>query len=482
MTETAQQARLPAYHFEDLPIFTHAEVKLWNWWCAIAPSPEEWSSSIGDVLGHLVQRLDGIQVKLTQTHALEANSGEKILSFGSKRELFIGREAENDVVLASKAISKRHARLIAAHNHVCLEDLGGKLGTYLWDKRLPNDLPQVLRDGDQFSIFPYRFRVILERSWSPEKEVALGKCRTHPLQRGSFLSTSPLGWRLLVVNSHPGNEPILLSVNRLFVAELRHRILAPLEISKSEVGVPSDGAIFGFVALSLLERLNRCLKFPVQFSLARGESKLTKDSAPGMLVSIPIRVGDLTTEVRLFLPLQLLERCKLDRSSEQAIQYPDAVSWAFPISSSFVDLSSDELEQVGPGDILVTENRFQVLYPNDFGKGWFLSGDSSNTSAFRIDKYFERSMPVEAVEAAESTATKPDLASLPVRLHVIVGEKEFTAAEISSLRPGTIVEFHHEKVDPVRLMVNGKILGEGELVEVDGKLAVKVLGWRKSPT
>ena len=27
-------------------------------------------------------------------------------------------------------------------------------------------------------------------------------------------------------------------------------------------------------------------------------------------------------------------------------------------------------------------------------------------------------------------------------------------------------------------MVNGKILGEGELVEVEGNLAVKVLRWR----
>jgi len=29
-------------------------------------------------------------------------------------------------------------------------------------------------------------------------------------------------------------------------------------------------------------------------------------------------------------------------------------------------------------------------------------------------------------------------------------------------------------------MVNGKILGEGELVDVEGKLAVKVLGWKNS--
>jgi flagellar motor switch/type III secretory pathway protein FliN len=63
---------------------------------------------------------------------------------------------------------------------------------------------------------------------------------------------------------------------------------------------------------------------------------------------------------------------------------------------------------------------------------------------------------------------------------VVVGQKEFTLAEIQSLGPGTIVELEVLKSDPVRLMVNGKVLGEGELVDVEGKLAVKVLGWRST--
>jgi len=86
---------------------------------------------------------------------------------------------------------------------------------------------------------------------------------------------------------------------------------------------------------------------------------------------------------------------------------------------------------------------------------------------------------VEDVEA-KAAGTKPDLGALPVRLHVIVGQREFTVAEINSLNPGTIVELQTDTSDPVRLMVNGRILGEGELVDVNGRLAVKVLGWRSA--
>lgn len=73
---------------------------------------------------------------------------------------------------------------------------------------------------------------------------------------------------------------------------------------------------------------------------------------------------------------------------------------------------------------------------------------------------------------------KPDIGALPLRLHVVLGEREFTLSEIQSLSPGTIVELETAKSDPVRLMVNGRVLGEGELVDVDGNLGVRVLRWR----
>jgi type III secretion protein Q len=61
---------------------------------------------------------------------------------------------------------------------------------------------------------------------------------------------------------------------------------------------------------------------------------------------------------------------------------------------------------------------------------------------------------------------------------VIVAEKEMTLADIQSLTPGAIIELGASKVSPVKLMVNGKVLGEGELVDVEGNLAVKILRWR----
>jgi len=56
------QSRPVLYRFPNLECFTHEEATLWNWMCCIGPAQEEWSSWIADILGHLVEHPDGIQL------------------------------------------------------------------------------------------------------------------------------------------------------------------------------------------------------------------------------------------------------------------------------------------------------------------------------------------------------------------------------------------------------------------------------------
>jgi type III secretion system YscQ/HrcQ family protein len=157
---------------------------------------------------------------------------------------------------------------------------------------------------------------------------------------------------------------------------------------------------------------------------------------------------------------------------------PDGLCWKFPVSAGFVDLLPSEIAQVEPGDALVIQPKAEILFANDFSKGWAVVEEGSNFTRVKLDKYFERGASVDT--SGEATASKPAVDTLPLRLHVVMGEKEFTLAEVQSLAPGAIVELETSKSEPVRLMVNGKILGEGELVDVEGSLAVRVLRWRSS--
>jgi flagellar motor switch/type III secretory pathway protein FliN len=471
---TATVPSCAPYVFKGLPAFSREEVTVWNWYSRIAPRGAQWKSWLADIFGHLVQKPAGYQFELLQTHLVDAAFGEKVLNFGSKQELFIGHSPENDVVLPGKAIADRHARLILRNDELFLQDLGGTLGTYLWDKRIHANKLQPLRNGDQFSVFPFRFRVVLDRRWTPETQIALSQYQLEMVSRAVFSATSPVGWRSFAVNSPAAGKAALFEVNAAFLLEIQRRLLDPLHVRPRDA-VPSDDTLVEFVILALLENLNRRLKLPLQLSLSRAKANAATAFDRGIAVSSSIAVGEIPGQFRIFLPLDFFPWQKDGGESTQ--ECPPGLCWQFPVSVGFVDLSPDEIAHIDPGDVLVTENVVAVLYPNDFSRGWAVVAEASNFRSFRVDKYFQRSAPVETGEAT-GAVSKADVASLPLRLHVILGEKELTFSEIQSLSAGTIVQLETIKPDSVSLMVNGKVLGDGELVEVEGKLAVRVLGWR----
>jgi|AmaraimetFIIA100_FD_contig_41_24247690_length_586_multi_5_in_0_out_0_1 type III secretion system YscQ/HrcQ family protein len=87
-------------------------------------------------------------------------------------------------------------------------------------------------------------------------------------------------------------------------------------------------------------------------------------------------------------------------------------------------------------------------------------------------------MPSEEIGGDSAPAmAKPDLTTLPVRLHVVLGQLEMSLAELNTIVPGSIVELNREKSEPVQIAINGKIAGRGDLIEVEGKLGVRITGW-----
>src|SRR4051794_2508050 len=153
------------YNFADLPRLTHEEAALWNFYCRYGPAAQDWNSWASELFGHLFEHRAGLEVRLAQTHLVDTKAAEKTLTFGSKQAIIVGRETGSDVTLSANAIADRHAQLSIRDGRAYLQDLGTRLGTYLWGKRLSANESYPLASGDQFTIFPYCFRVLLEDRW-----------------------------------------------------------------------------------------------------------------------------------------------------------------------------------------------------------------------------------------------------------------------------------------------------------------------------
>lgn len=67
------------------------------------------------------------------------------------------------------------------------------------------------------------------------------------------------------------------------------------------------------------------------------------------------------------------------------------------------------------------------------------------------------------------------LPSISLPITVALGRSFMSIKEILKLRPGQILELNKNPNEPVDLVVNGKVVARGELVDVDGRLAVRLI-------
>ena len=66
----------------------------------------------------------------------------------------------------------------------------------------------------------------------------------------------------------------------------------------------------------------------------------------------------------------------------------------------------------------------------------------------------------------------PDVA---VQVMAMMGRKSATVKDLLDLKIGDVVEFDRKPMDPLDIVVAGKIIAKAELVVVDGRLGVRVL-------
>ncbi len=64
---------------------------------------------------------------------------------------------------------------------------------------------------------------------------------------------------------------------------------------------------------------------------------------------------------------------------------------------------------------------------------------------------------------------------IPVQIVAVLGKKMVTVKEIVSLRMGQVIELNRLPNEAVDLVANGKLIAKGELVEIDGRLGLRIL-------
>jgi type III secretion protein Q len=142
-------------------------------------------------------------------------------------------------------------------------------------------------------------------------------------------------------------------------------------------------------------------------------------------------------------------------------------------------LSLGELKTVQPrGVVFITEpwthqpGELLLLTTEGAGRSGGLRALLSGTQLNIVERVKPMSMPAhdEATDSEEALA----LDRLPVRLTFDLGERILTLAELQALDAGSALSLDRPLQDFVTIRVNGVSVGEGQLVDMDGRLGVMV--------
>jgi type III secretion system YscQ/HrcQ family protein len=67
-----------------------------------------------------------------------------------------------------------------------------------------------------------------------------------------------------------------------------------------------------------------------------------------------------------------------------------------------------------------------------------------------------------------------DLTHIPISISVELSRTQLSLRELSTLKDGDVLELKKRPNEPIDLLVSGKVIGRGELVDVDGELGVRI--------
>lgn len=74
-----------------------------------------------------------------------------------------------------------------------------------------------------------------------------------------------------------------------------------------------------------------------------------------------------------------------------------------------------------------------------------------------------------------------DTAAIPIRLSFVLGSLSLTVGDIAELAPGSLLKLESGLPPRVTIEANGLPIGTGELVDLDGQLAVEITRWPSPP-
>jgi type III secretion system YscQ/HrcQ family protein len=236
-----------------------------------------------------------------------------------------------------------------------------------------------------------------------------------------------------------------------------------------------------FFAANAVEAINNFCCKPL-LVLRNVEQNAPKSSLrQGLLSKLRLQIGAIESFADLLLPFDFLENFEIELpNAENRLQklkrFAPKVALRLQIGETY--LTTADLAVLETGDAVLIEqiknDTVRIgseIYPSLLGE---LSNDKTKFALREISQTVENKKGMMPEINVENAGAGLDVEHLTLRLSIEMAARRITLEELSNLRVGQILELGTRPTDTVEIVADGKPVAVGELVDVEGGLAVRV--------
>jgi flagellar motor switch protein FliM len=452
---------------------------------------------------------------------------EKSFHASEKESIVMGRNAACEIHLNNRVVSNQHARVIIEKGRFFIVDQSAN-GTYVNGKQIPPRTPAPLNNGDTISIYPFQLVFTLSQSASTEDTHVDFKVEN--LTESTFAEVArklatPIP--LAVLGVEPAGRKALLELDPNFIIGMTDLIFGGEGSTGSKllrVLSNIETGVIEFLLLRLIKAVSDTMTDFTGMTLRleqlivqggqtlKNPEAIAESNEPVLQLTTRLGVADLLGYLNLYLPYGLLkgvaERKNGDGNRIELLRrwlpMIEMVKTEMVAEIGDIRLSSAELETVEPSDIILLQDVSLKFYGTElsgeirvrlglWGEYCFRGDIITDEESVRVilnslcrnprpARQEGEKMEDPLVKEPEGQTADDDLTesadfvqSVPVTVVVELGRRNLTISDVTRLRLGQIIDLQRTPSEPVDLTIDGKLIGKGELVDVDGELGVRIL-------
>lgn len=491
-------ADYPSYQFPGIEKFSSNEVKVLNRATAHLLDSDQIGKILGSVADSLllydIYNAEGIEIQLTVKPVGEIGKVQQYRF--PNPNILLGRANDNDVVLKSPLVSKKHAEVFRRGVEYYLKDLNSNNGTNLNDVKLAPGSDVSLRNEDMIRIDPFEVVIGLpEEVVRHSLSILLSSIRVAKENRMK-------GHICVFFQIQPANQVGALLIEQQVARWMVQKIITGQRDNSILPWTEIETGFLEYLSARLLSTINpllqnsRSMLQSVEMDESVFKTWLSNQSEPVELAfTSDTEIG--IAYVFLYLPQQMFSN---DGSIPGISDFLNRAGWmrklpySFSVNLGASYLSADQISLLESGDIILLDRaQIQLKDGKPAGKAEMRSdrlrrgsisgslgyGDDKNAK-LTIEALFEEGLKAmsdanKKAEGQQTNANEGVLSSIEIPVIVEFARLNFTLDELSVMKQGQIIEISKSQPDVVDLSVDGKIIANGKLVDVEGKLGVRIL-------